>query len=60
MNTESEVVAKLKSILDEIGVEYSTILLFGSRTGKNFEEEVVLRWLRKAENDLKTVKHLYT
>ena len=39
MNTESEVIAKLKSILEEIGVEYSNILLFGSRTGKDFEEE---------------------
>ena len=24
------------------------------------KEEVVLRWLKKAENDLKTVKHLLT
>ncbi|MDI6811102.1 MAG: nucleotidyltransferase domain-containing protein [archaeon] len=39
MNREREIVAKLKSILEEIGVEYSNILLFGSRTGKNFEEE---------------------
>ena len=39
MNTEREIIAKLKSILEEIGVEYSNILLFGSRTGKDFEEE---------------------
>jgi len=39
MNTGSEVIEKLKSILEEIGVDYSNILLFGSRTGKNFEEE---------------------
>ncbi len=39
MNTEREVIAKLKSILEEIGVAYSNILLFGSRTGKDFEEE---------------------
>jgi predicted nucleotidyltransferase len=39
MNTGSEVLAKLKSILEEIGVVYSNILLFGSRTGKDFEEE---------------------
>jgi len=39
MNTEREVIEKLKRILEEIGVEYSNILLFGSRTGKDFEEE---------------------
>ena len=39
MNTEREVIAKLKSILEEIGVDSSNILLFGSRTGKDFEEE---------------------
>ncbi|RZN40361.1 MAG: nucleotidyltransferase domain-containing protein [Methanophagales archaeon ANME-1-THS] len=39
MNREREIAAKLKSILEEIGVEYFTILLFGSRAGKNFEEE---------------------
>ena len=39
MNTETGVIAKLKTILEEIGVAYSNILLFGSRTGKDFEEE---------------------
>ena len=39
MNTGREVIEKLKSILEEIGVEYSNILLFGSRTGQDFEEE---------------------
>ena len=39
MNTGREVIEKLKTILEEIGVEYSNILLFGSRTGKDFEEE---------------------
>ena len=29
-------IAKLKSILEEIGIEYSNILLFGSRTGEGF------------------------
>ncbi len=38
MNTGSEVIAKLKSILEEIGVAYSNILLFGSRTGKNLKK----------------------
>ncbi len=37
MNTEREVIAKLKSILNEIGVVYTNILLFGSRRGKDFE-----------------------
>jgi predicted nucleotidyltransferase len=39
MNTEREVIAKLKTILEEIGVVYTNILLFGSRTGNDFEEE---------------------
>jgi len=39
MNTGREVIEKLKSILNEIGVDYTNILLFGSRTGKDFEEE---------------------
>lgn len=39
MNTRGEIIAKLKTILEEIGVDYSTILLFGSRTGGVFEEE---------------------
>ena len=39
MNTERELIAKLKSIMEEIGVEYSNILLFGSRARKDFEEE---------------------
>ncbi|NQE52816.1 hypothetical protein C5S29_04415 [ANME-1 cluster archaeon GoMg3.2] len=39
IETRREVIAKLKSILEEIGVDYTNILLFGSRTGKDFEEE---------------------
>jgi predicted nucleotidyltransferase len=39
MNAETGVIAKLKSILEEISVAYSNILLFGSRTGQDFEEE---------------------
>ena len=39
MNAETEVIEKLKSILEEIGVAYFNILLFGSRTGQDFEEE---------------------
>jgi predicted nucleotidyltransferase len=39
MNTGKEAIEKLKSILEEIGVAYFNILLFGSRTGQDFEEE---------------------
>ena len=39
MTTETEVIEKLKSILEENGVAYFNILLFGSRTGQDFEEE---------------------
>ena len=39
MNRDREIVAKLKNILEELDVAYSTILLFGSRAGKNVEEE---------------------
>jgi len=39
MNTERKLIEKLKSILEENGVAYSNILLFGSRTGQDFEEE---------------------
>jgi hypothetical protein len=39
MNAEREVIAKLKTILKEIDVAYSNILLFGSITGKDFEVE---------------------
>ena len=39
MNAETEVIEKLKSIMEEIGVEYSNIILFGSRARKDFEEE---------------------
>ena len=39
IETRREVIEKLKSILNEIGVVYTNILLFGSRTGQDFEEE---------------------
>ncbi|MFB0544381.1 MAG: nucleotidyltransferase family protein [Asgard group archaeon] len=39
MITEKEVSKKLRRILDELGVEYSKILLFGSRARSDFDEE---------------------
>jgi len=61
MNTGSEVIAKLKTILEEIGIEYSNILLFGSRTGKDFEEESDWDFLIvvKGNIDLKEKKELW-
>ncbi len=61
MNTEKEVTAKLKSILKEIGVVYTNILLFGSRTGKDFEEESDWDFLIvvKGNLDLKEKKELW-
>lgn len=75
MNTEREIIEKLKSILNEIGVVYKNILLFGSRTGGVFEEEsdwdflIVVkgnldlkekRELKTLEKEnLKIVKHVY-
>ena len=61
MNTEGEVVAKLKTILEEIGVVYSNILLFGSRTGKDFEEESDWDFLIviKGNLDLKEKRELW-
>ena len=75
MNNEREVMAKLKSILEEIGVDYTNILLLGSRTGGVFEEEcdwdflIVVkgnldikekRRLKTLEKEnLKKVKHVY-
>jgi predicted nucleotidyltransferase len=60
MNTEREVIAKLKTILKEIGVVYSNILLFGSRTEKDFEEESDLDFLIvvKGNLDLKEKREL--
>ena len=61
MNTEREVIAKLKRILEEIGVEYSNILLFGSRTGKDFEAESDWDFLIvvKEQLDLKEKRELW-
>ncbi len=61
MNTETEVIAKLKSILKETGVEYSNILLFGSRAREDFEEESDWDFLIivKKNLDLKEKKKLW-
>lgn len=37
--TKREVVSTFKEILEEIGIEYSNILLFGSRARNDFGEE---------------------
>jgi len=60
MNTKREVIAKLKCILNEIGVVYTNILLFGSRTGKDFEEKSDLDFLIvvKGNLDLKGKREL--
>ncbi len=39
MTTGKEVVEKFKKILDELRIEYSKILLFGSRARSDFNEE---------------------
>ena len=61
IETRREVIAKLKSILEEIGVEYTNILLFGSRTGKDFEEESDWDFLIvvKGNLDLKEKRELW-
>ena len=61
MNAETEVIAKLKSILKEIGVAYSNILLFGSRTGKDFEEKSDWDFMIIVKNnlDLKEKRELW-
>jgi predicted nucleotidyltransferase len=61
MNTGREIIEKLKSILGEIGVEYSNILLFGSRTGGDFEEESDWDFMIivKGDLDLKERKKLW-
>jgi predicted nucleotidyltransferase len=56
MNTEREVIEKLKSILEEIGVEHTNILLFGSRTGKDFEEKSDWDFLIVINSLVKSVK----
>lgn len=60
MNREREIVEKLKSILEELGVEYSNILLFGSRTGKNFEEESDWDFLTLVDVRVKKIHDLGT
>ena len=61
IETRREVIAKLKSILEEIGVDYTNILLFGSRTGKDFEEESDWDFLIvvKGNLDLKEKRELW-
>lgn len=61
IETRREVIEKLKIILEEIGVDYSNILLFGSRTGTVFEEESDWDFLIvvKGNLDLKEKRELW-
>ncbi|NQE44499.1 hypothetical protein C5S31_00570 [ANME-1 cluster archaeon GoMg2] len=61
IETRREVIEKLKTILEEIGVVYTNILLFGSRTGKDFEEESDWDFLIvvKGNLDLKEKRELW-
>ena len=61
MNAGTEVIAKLKTILNEIGVVYTNILLFSSRTGNDFEEESDWDFLIvvKGNLDLKEKRELW-
>jgi predicted nucleotidyltransferase len=61
MNAETEVIEKLKSILEKIGVVYTNILLFGSRTGNDSEEESDWDFLIvvKGNLDLKEKRELW-
>ncbi len=61
IETRREVIAKLKTILNEIGIDYTNIILFGSRTGKDFEEESDWDFLIvvKGNLDLKEKRELW-
>ena len=57
---QAEVVEKLKSILNELNIKYSKILLFGSRARGDFREESDWDFLiiLKKPLDAKTKKEL--
>ncbi|MBU4373879.1 MAG: nucleotidyltransferase domain-containing protein [Euryarchaeota archaeon] len=61
MNSKNEILEKLKSILNEMNLKYSKILLFGSRARGNFREESDWDFLivLKKPLDVKTKKELW-
>ncbi|MCG2727071.1 MAG: nucleotidyltransferase domain-containing protein, partial [Candidatus Methanoperedenaceae archaeon] len=58
---KNEILEKLKSILNEMNLKYSKILLFGSRARGNFREESDWDFLivLKKPLDVKTKKELW-
>jgi len=61
MNTSTEILEKLRGILAEMRIEYSKILLFGSRARGDFREESDWDFLivLKKPLDVKTKKELW-
>ncbi len=61
MNSKNEILEKLKSILNEMNLKYSKILLFGSRARGDFREESDWDFLivLKKPLDAKTKKELW-
>ncbi len=61
MNSKKEILEKLKSILNELNIKYSKILLFGSRARGDFREESDWDFLIVLEKpvDAKTKKELW-
>lgn len=61
MNSKNEILEKLKSILNEMNIQYSKILLFGSRARGDFREESDWDFLivLKKPVDAKTKKELW-
>ncbi len=61
MNTNTEILEKLRGILAEMKIEYSKILLFGSRARGDFREESDWDFLIVLKNhvDAKTKKELW-
>jgi predicted nucleotidyltransferase len=61
MNNQKEILKKLKNILNDLNIQYSKILLFGSRARGDFKEESDWDFLIILEKpvDMKTKKELW-